>query len=227
MAIPISDVHDFIRTIIKKNRGGFVSPNDIDRAVNRGVSDFISAVITKFKRTGKFEYDHLLVKRASFTVSAGSGGIQAMPTDYIEALTIYHNDANGTLIEGTIYSWDEFLEVKNSSILAPDRAFPVATIYISTAGTPTIEFAPVPVSGSYTFTLVYMRKPAKAKYTYTSPYGNISFDNTQAYVDIDLDDRYFTDIVSRALMYIGISLKDNDIASIETLKDGNQRADER
>jgi len=224
MAIPISDVHDFIRTIIKKNRGGFVSPNDIDRAVNRGVSDWLSAVITKFKRTGKFEYDHLLVKRATFTVTP-STSVQVLPADYIEGLTIYVlND--GVLTEGTLYSWDEFLEVKNSKILTPDLSYPVATIYIDTAGVPKIEFAPVPVTGTYTYTFVYMRKPAKAVYAYTTSSGNITYNPTGT-VDIDLDDRYFTDIVSRALMYIGISLKDNDIASIETLKDGNQRADER
>jgi len=224
MAIPISDVHDFIRTIIKKNRGGFVSPNDIDRAVNRGVSDWLSAVITKFKRTGKFEYDHLLVKRATFTVTP-STSVQVLPADYIEGLTIYVlND--GVLTEGTLYSWDEFLEVKNSKILTPDLSYPVATIYIDSAGVPKIEFAPVPVTGSYTYTFVYMRKPAKAVYAYTTSSGNITYNQTGT-VDIDLDDRYFTDIVSRALMYIGISLKDNDIASIETLKDGNQRADER
>lgn len=224
MAIPISDVHDFIRTIIKKNRGGFVSPNDIDRAVNRGVSDWLSAVITKFKRTGKFEYDHLLVKRATFPVTS-STSVQVLPADYIEGLTIYVlND--GVLTEGTLYSWDEFLEVKNSKILTPDLSYPVATIYIDTAGVPKIEFAPIPVSGTYTYTFVYMRKPAKAVYAYTTSNGNITYNPTGT-VDIDLDDRYFTDIVSRALMYIGISLKDNDIASIETLKDGNQRADER
>lgn len=226
MAIPISDVHDFVRTIIKKNRGGFISPNDIDRAVNRGVSDFISAVITKFKRTGKFEYDHLLVKRASFPVTSTTS-VQALPADYVEALTVYVLNDN-VLTEGTIYSWDEFLEVKNSKILTPDLSFPIATIYIDSTGNPKIEFAPVPLSGTtYTYTLVYMRKPAKAVYTYTAPNGNITFNPSGPFVDIDLDDRYFTDIVSRALMYIGISLKDSDIASIETLKDGNQRADER
>ena len=224
MAIPISDVHDFIRTIIKKNRGGFVSPNDIDRAVNRGVSDWLSAVIYKFKRTGKFEFDHLLVKRATFSVTAGNY-VQALPSDYIEGLTIYViND--GTLIEGTIYSWDEFLEVKNSKILTPDLSYPIATIYIDTAGAPKIEFAPIPISGTYTFTLVYMRKPAKAEYKYITTNGNITYVDTNS-VNIDLDDRYFTDIVTRALMYIGISLKDNDIASIETLKDNNQKIDER
>jgi hypothetical protein len=224
MAIPISDVHDFIRTIIKKNRGGFVSPNDIDRAVNRGVSDWLSAVIYKFKRTGKFEFDHLLVKRATFSVAAGNY-VQALPSDYIEGLTIYViND--GTLIEGTIYSWDEFLEVKNSKILTPDLSYPIATIYIDTAGAPKIEFAPIPISGTYTFTLVYMRKPAKAEYKYITTNGNITYVDTGS-VNIDLDDRYFTDIVTRALMYIGISLKDNDIASIETLKDNNQKIDER
>ena len=224
MAIPISDVHDFIRTIIKKNRGGFVSPNDIDRAVNRGVSDWLSAVIYKFKRTGKFEYDHLLVKRSTFSVTAGNY-IQALPADYIEGLTIYVvND--GSLIEGTIYSWDEFYEVKNSKILTPDLAYPIATIYIDSAGLPKIEFAPIPVSGTYTYTLVYMRKPAKAEYKYITTNGNITYVDANS-VNIDLDDRYFTDIVTRALMYIGISLKDSDIASIETLKDNNQKSDER
>ena len=35
MAILIEDLHDFIRGTIKKNYGGFVSPNDIDRTINR------------------------------------------------------------------------------------------------------------------------------------------------------------------------------------------------
>jgi len=226
MAILIKDAHDFIRSIIKKNKGGFVSPGDIDLAINRGVSDWMSAVIFKYKRTGKFDYDHLFVKKKIYTVTP-STGIQAInTTDYVEALTVYAKGLDGVIREGSVYSWDSFLEIQNSSILVPDLYFSAATIFLSEAGVPSIQFAPVPTSGSYEYTLMYMRKPAKAVFNYTTSSGNITYNSTGS-VDIDLDDRYFSDIATRALMYLGISLKDGDVASTEAMKDANQLSDQR
>jgi hypothetical protein len=227
MAIAIKDAHDFIRTIIKKNKGGFVSPGDIDRAVNRGVSDWMSAVIYKYKRTGKFDYDHMFVKKKAYTVTPSTGSQDINLVDYVEALTVYMKGTDQVVREGTIYSWDEFLEIQNSSILVPDQYFPVATIFVSEAGAPTIQFQPVPLSGSYEYTLMYMRKPAKGVYAYTTDNkGSFTYNPTGS-IDIDIDDRYFTDIVTRALMYLGISLRDGDIASSEAMKDANQLADQR
>jgi hypothetical protein len=226
MAILIKDAHDFIRSIIKKNKGGFVSPGDIDIAINRGVSDWMSAVIYKYKRTGKFDYDHLFVKKKAYTVTSSTGTQAISATDYTEALTVYMKGTDQVVREGTIYSWDEFLEIQNSSILAPEPNFPVATIFLSESNVPTIQFAPVPVSGSYEYTLMYMRKPTKAVYNYTTSNGNITYNATGS-IDIDIDDRYFSDIATRALMYLGISLKDGDVASTEAAKDANQKQDER
>lgn len=226
MAILIKDAHDFIRSIIKKNKGGFVSPGDIDIAINRGVSDWMSAVIYKYKKSGKFDYDHLFVKKKTYTVTP-STGVQAInATDYVEALTVYAKGTDGVVREGTVYTWDEFLEIQNSAILIPDLFFAAATIFLSEAGVPSIQFLPVPTTGSYEYTLMYMRKPTKAVYAYTTSNGNITYNPTGS-VDIDIDDRYFSDIATRALMYLGISLKDGDVASSEAMKDNNQRSDER
>jgi hypothetical protein len=226
MAILIKDAHDFIRSIIKKNKAGFVSPGDIDIAINRGVSDWMSAVIYKYKQTGKFDYDHLFVKKKVYTVTP-STSVQAInATDYVEALTVYAKGTDGIVREGTVYSWDEFLEIQNSAILVPDLFFSAATIFLSEAGVATIQFQPVPTSGSYEYTLMYMRKPAKAVFAYTTSSGNITYNPTGS-VDIDIDDRYFSDIATRALMYLGISLKDADIASTEAMKDNNQLSDQR
>jgi hypothetical protein len=233
MAISINDAHQFIRQLLKKNKGGFVPPADIDRAINRGVSDWLSAVINKYHRTGKFEYDHLLVKRANFTVtpSTGTQSLLTNASDYIEGLTIYITANGGNQVEGTIYSWDEFLELQNSSILAPDTSFPAATIYIVSEGgvdVPKIQFSPVPPSGSYTYTLVYLREPAPAVYAFTfnSSTGETAF-NPSGSVDIDVSDRYYTDIITRALMYLGITIRDADIVGIEGLMDANQTQDEK
>lgn len=229
MAIAIKDAHDFIRMQIKKNKMGFISPEDIDRAINRGVSDWMSAVVYKYKKTGKYSYDHLFVKRKAYTVNSGNAGLLDIPADYTEALTVYVKN-NGIQTEGTIYSWDEFLEIQNSNILAPVLAYPAATIYVSEAGTPKIQFAPTPLSAGtdYEFTLVYMRKPASAvyKYTVSGTTGTIAY-NPSGSVDIDIDDRYFSDVLTRALMYLGISLGDANTASTEQIKDNNQKVDER
>jgi hypothetical protein len=225
--ILMKDAHDFIRMQIKKNKMGFVSPEDIDRAINRGVSDWMSAVVFKYKRTGKYEYDHLLVKRVPITVTVASGGIMDVPADYAEALTIYV-DNGGVQTEGTIYSWDEFLEFQNSKILAPSLSYPIATIFMNDQTVPKVQFSPVPTTGTYSYTLVYMRKPTKGTFGYTvnSSTGTIVY-NSGTTTNLDLDDRYFSDIVTRALMYLGISLGDTNTASTEQLKDINQKNDER
>ena len=230
MAIAIKDAHDFIRSIIKKNKGGFVSPGDIDIAINRGVSDWMNAALYKFQRTGKFEYDHLLVKKKIFTVSSTTSVQSIAQDDYVQGLTIFIKDGTASTKEGTIYDWDRFLEIKNSAILAPNTLYPAATIFVqeeSSANVPKIEFAPVPLgSATYDYTLVYMRRPKKAVYAFTTSGGNFTYNPTGS-VDIDIDERYFSDIATRALMYLGISLKDADVASTEAMKDNNQKIDER
>lgn len=229
MAILIKDAHDFIRMQIKKNKMGFISPEDIDRAINRGVSDWMSAIVYKYKHTGKYSYDHLFVKRKAYTVNTTNAGLMDMPTDYTEALTVYVAN-NGVLTEGSIYSWDEFLEIQNSNILAPVLAFPAATVYVSEAGSAKIQFKPTPPAAGtdYAFTLVYMRKPVAGvyKYTVSGTTGTIAYVDSGS-VNLDIDDRYFSDIVTRALMYLGISLGDSNTASTEQLKDNNQRVDEQ
>jgi len=227
--IAIKDAHDFIRSIIKKNKGGFVSPADVDIAINRGVSDWMNATLIKYKGTGRFDFDHLLVKKKIFTVSSSTSTQSIAQDDYVQSLTIYLRD--GTNIkEGRIFNWDRFLEAKNSLILPPTLNDPIATVFVSeesSINVPKIEFAPVPAAGTtYEYTLVYMRRPKKGVFAYTTSSGNFTYNPTGS-VDIDIDERYFSDITTRALMYLGISLKDADVASTEAMRDANQINDQR
>ena len=227
--IAIKDAHDFIRSIIKKNKGGFVSPSDLDMALNRSSADWTNAALVKYQSTGMFDYDHLLVKKKTFTVGSSTSIQSIGQDDYVQGLTIYIKDGANTQ-EGRIYNWDKFLEVKNSVIIPPTLSDPIATIYVaeeSSVNVPKIEFAPVPPSGTtYEYILIYMRRPKKGVYAFTTSGGNFTYNPTGS-VDIDIDERYFSDIVTRALMYLGVSLKDGDVASVEAMRDNNQRLDER
>jgi hypothetical protein len=225
MAVSINEAHKFIRSILKKNKGGFASPADIDMYLNRAVSDWISAIVFKFKRTKHFDYDHLLTKRTSFTVASDTG-IQSLPADYLEGLTVYIT-VSGNLIEGTLYNWDQFLEVTNSKIITPTPSYPAATIFLDSTNAPKIQFAPVPVSGTYTYTLVYVKKPDTAAYKYTTDgSGNITYTSSGS-VDLDISDRFLGDIYARALMYLGVTLENPLLIQTEQVKDANQKNDER
>lgn len=224
MAVSINEAHKFIRSILKKNKGGFASPADIDMYLNRAVSDWISAVVFKFKKTKHFDYDHLLTKRTSFTVGS-STGIQSLPADYLEGLTVYIT-VDGNLIEGTLYNWDQFLEVTNSKIITPSTSYPAATIYLDSTNAPKIQFSPVPVSGNYAYTLVYVKKPDVAVYAYTTSNGNITYTSSGS-VDLDISDRFLGDIYARTLMYLGVTLENPVLIQTEQIKDGNQKNDER
>lgn len=224
MAVSINEAHQFIRGLLKKNKSGFVSPQDIDRYLNRAVNDWISSIVFNYKKTKKFDYDHLLTKKATFNVTS-STSIQDLPADYIEGLTVYVQN-NGIDKEGTLYNWDEFLEVINSSILAPDLDYPVATIYLDSTGTAKIQFAPVPTSGTYVYTLIYIRKPVDAVFNYTTSNGNITYNSTGS-VDLDISDRFIGDIYARTLLYLGITLENPVLIQAEQIKDANSRNDER
>ncbi len=224
MAVSINEAHKFIRSIIKKNKGGFISPGDIDMYLNRAVSDWFSSIVFKFKKTKKFDYDHLLAKRYAFSVSS-STGTQQLPTDYLEGLTIYIN-TTGSPIEGSIYNWDEFLEVTNSKIITPTVGYPAATIYLDSSNVAQIQFTPVPVSGTYDYTLVYVKKPNVAVYVYTTSSGNITFTSSGS-VDLDISDRFLGDIYTRTLLYLGITLEDSLYAQTEQIRDANQSNDEK
>jgi hypothetical protein len=223
MAVSIEEAHKFIRSILKKNRAGFVSPQDIDLYLNRAVSDWISAIVFKYKKTKKFDYDHLLTKRIDFSVVAGSG-IMNLPADYLEGLTIYIT--NGNLVEGTLYNWDEFLEVTNSKIITPSISYPAATIFLDSANAAKIQFAPVPVSGTYVYTLVYVKKPTTAVFNFTTSNGNITYAGGGS-VDLDISDRFLGDIYARTLMYLGVTLDSPILLQTEQIKDANQSNDER
>ena len=224
MAVSIEEAHKFIRSILKKNRAGFVSPQDIDLYLNRAISDWISAIVFKYKKTKKFDYDHLLTKRTSFSVGS-STGTQNLPADYLEGLTVYLT-VSGNLVEGTLYNWDEFLEITNSKILTPSTSYPAATIFMDSANAAKIQFAPVPVSGTLDYTLVYVKKPTTAVFNFTTSSGNITYAGGGS-VDLDISDRFLGDIYARTLMYLGVTLDSPILLQTEQIKDANQSNDER
>jgi hypothetical protein len=228
MAILIEDLHDFIRGTIKKNYGGFVSPNDIDRAINRAQFDLFDQLVKNYKKTELFDYDHIFLKQSNFSITSSDNGVKSLSSidsSFIEAITFYYKDSSNNLHEGNLMKWDSFIDRKNSSIVPPvintstSDFKPIATIYDGQ-----IEVAPRPSSGTYNFVLLYFKKPTNGVYGYTESNGVITQVQSDS-TDLDWDERSFSDIVNRALTYLGFPIKDAEIIQAESIIDNNQVRD--
>ena len=228
MAILIEDLHDFIRGTIKKNYGGFVSPNDIDRAINRAQFDLFDQLVKNYKKTELFDYDHIFLKQSNFSITNSDNGVKSLSSidsSFIEAITFYYKDSSNNLHEGNLMKWDSFIDRKNSTIVPPiintatSEYKPIATIYDGK-----IQVAPRPSSGTYNFVLLYFKKPTNGVYGYTESNGVIT-QNQGTSTDLDWDQRSFSDIVNRALTYLGFPIKDAEIIQAESIIDNNQVRD--
>ena len=51
--IAINDIHEFIKGLLKQNYGGFLSPEDIDRAVHSSSIDLFNQLIKEARETEK------------------------------------------------------------------------------------------------------------------------------------------------------------------------------
>jgi hypothetical protein len=229
--IPITDVHEFIRGTLKKNYGAFVSPGDIDRAVNRAQYDLFDQLVDNYRKSKEFEYDHLFLSRETITLSSVNNGVKVLPSDYSSAVGFYFKDSSNNLHEGELLKWDEFLDRKSSAIAPPtvetsstdDTIRPIATIFWD--GLEKIEFAPRPTDETYTFILVYFREPQDAEFVYTESNGVITAAPFGAQTNLQWDKRQFSDIVTRALMYLGFPIKDGQAIQLEAVRDSNQLRD--
>lgn len=231
MAISIVDVHEFIRGTLKKNYGAFVSPGDIDRAVNRAQFDLFDKLVDNYRDSDEFEYDHLFLKRVSVSLASSDNGIKVLPSDYSSAVGFYFQDDSNNLYEGELMKWDTFLDRKNSAIAPPtvatsatdDTIKPIATIY-NNGTDKVIEFAPRPSSGTYTFVILYFKEPVEAELLFTPSNGTIVV-SSSGHTDLEWDKRAFSDIVTRALMYLGFPIKDGQAIQLEAVRDSNQLRD--
>lgn len=223
--IAIETLHDFIRGTIKQNYGGFISPADIDRAINRASFDLFDEVVDNYKYGDEFEFDHLFLKRGDLSLAVLDSGVKNLPSDYVEAVGFYYKDSSANLHEGNLLKWKSYIDRRNSQLVPPvindstSEYKPIATIYDGK-----IEFSPRPSSGTYNFVLVYFTEPTEGIYGFTESNGVITF-NDGTSTDLDWDKRYFTDIATRALTYLGFPIRDAQTIQTETVIDNNRRVD--
>jgi hypothetical protein len=201
MPIPINYIHDYIRGILKKNTSGFLSPEDIDRALNNACIDVLRDIIEDYKaRVTVFSGDQSMLFFHSFS---GEASERTLPSDVFEVANILIGDFEGDLLDYT-----EFNDRQQSVILPPSVTRPIGTIFND--GVAKIKILP----SSTTHKIKYWKIPVLCKYAYTETTG-IPFYNPTGSVNIEFPMTYYTRILTKALVYLSPSSKNQDSATLE------------
>ena len=201
MAISISLLHNDIRSQIKKHNSAFVSPSDIDFAINKSQYDVLDLIIAEYEAGGKrSSADQDLLKLHLFS---GTAEERSLPSDVYKLSTVFLSDSEGDILDDK-----RFNDRLNSIIIPPSASRPIATVYND--GASKIRIVP----SASTHRIKYWVVPVVAKYNFTQTDGVITYNPTGS-VDVAFPMSEYTKILNRTLFYLGIPSVNADVANLE------------
>jgi hypothetical protein len=199
----IEKAHKIIRDTIRKTLGSYVDPEQIDRALNRGLTDYISEILNQGVNAKPISLTRY-VKSVPVT--------NQIPDDFFKEITVL-SVADDTRYEGEILTEQEFYDRKNSKLVGPETEHPIARMYSDTEGQ---KIEVLPEGGNYL--LSYYREPIECKFAYTTPDNRTIVYDPDNSVDLDCNVLALSDVISRALLYLGVSLEAQNLILEEKAK---------
>lgn len=201
MAIGISLIHNDVRSQIKKYNSAFVSPTDIDNAVNKAQYDILDLIIAEYESGQKrSSADQEMLKLHAFS---GDATERALPSDVYKASTVFFGDYEGDILD------DKHFNARvNSTIIPPSTTRPIATIYND--GAAKIRILPT----GTTHKLKYWLNPTIAVYNFTQTDGVITYNPTGS-VSVVFPMSEYSRLLNRTLFYLGIPSENVGAATLE------------
>jgi len=202
VAIPISDIHDDIRSQLKKYNSAFVSPGDIDIAINKSQKDVLDRIIAEYE-SGKTRSsaDQELLKLHNFS---GDATERTLPSDIYKLSVVLLGDKEGDILDDK-----HFNDRMNSVIIPPSTDRCIATVY-NDSGTAKIRILPT----ATTHKIKYWKDPVDAAYAFTQTDGIITYNPTGS-VDVAFPMSEYSRLLARTLKYLGIPAVNADAANLE------------
>lgn len=199
--INVETIHNDIRSMLKKYNSYFLSPENIDIAINKAKIDVLQATVTAYEESSnRFMGDQELLVIYPFT---GVGSERTLPDDVFKVSVVLMDDNEGDLLDSSTFNGR-----LKSSIIPPTVLRPIATVYNDNGK----KIRILPSGDGHK--IKYWKIPVDCKYNYTVTNGNVSFNPTGS-VNLGMPMSSYTDIVNRTLTYLSPAAKDVDAANLE------------
>lgn len=220
----INQVHQYIDFIVKKtNAGGYISPSEKDMVLNRAQIQYFNKL---YGNQNDYRYDrpvpkisYAVTEKISNSLSPfisdvipltiDSTGKATIPTDLFQTVALTKT-INGIESEITRVEQDRVANNLTSYYDAPDTNFPIYS-QLKTK----FQFYPKNLA---TANLIYLKQPADMVWGYTTSGSGRPVYNSATSVQPEWKDMDMNEIIYLALSYIGVNLKDPEVAQFANVK---------
>lgn len=214
----ISEIHDFIDEITSKERGGFNTPAEKDRALGRAsmtifeyyrkgyaVSIEAKEALSPFRR----KYDYTTNGTGEISISTGFDFVHLL------AMDVMRNDPDtpsgfdaDRRYDVTFPNEDELAKRKNSQTNPPTRTAPIADI----VGIGWYNLFPQVVHAG---TIYYLKQPSTPVFGYTQV-GRVITYVPGTSTQLEWSEPYLNSVIFLAIRYLGVNLSNEYLVNILT-----------
>lgn len=220
--------HDTIDLILRKNQGGFMSPEEKDLAINRAQAEVFYEYKPQYGESQQVN-DVLLPFKGeqTFDPAASVGGLVTLNPDYVNLLsveTIVTDNAGTHYIPVEIMGEDEVSQRKSSALIPLTVYYPIGLLKSAstTGGRKRLQLYPAQTASGVIY---YLRKPQEVQFVYTIPAPHqISYDQGNS-KQLEWDDRGCEKVLYKTLQLLGMSTGDVQSVQFSQAKEaqnGNQ-----
>lgn len=194
MAKAIKTIHDRINLALKKGATGYVSPAKIDEEIYAEMLNIWNGYLPKLGETMRISsYMSPFKESETVTLALGIGTITGDYPTQVE-------DNNG--IEIDILSDADWSGRVNHPIKLPETGYAIGRI-----DNKTLTVLPNDTPSAKVYSL---KRPVKPVYAYTTVSGRFVYDDASS-VDVEFDVELHDQIVSKVLLNLGLSLREDDV----------------
>ncbi len=221
----IKETHDWIRFLLDKNKEGYHSHEEIDRALDMAGLDVFNDYFGNPKMhvpiSGYGEHQAVnkvlspFKEALEFTNVDTVDGILALPVDFVQPIAAYTTIYSNTLQRSITrpvqpINEDELVKRLESQMIPVNTSNPIAVYNKDNMQL----YPPVPQAGK----LFYFRRPAKPHYAYTMV-NRVETHDPGTSVDPEWDDTSMVSVVAKALIYLGANLSSEMAIQFGDMKD--------
>ena len=199
----IWDIYQSILFIVDKARNGYVSPEDVSRALDMSQQAIFQKYVALLREGSQMADEALIPFNKKVVVASDPSGLISYPNDF-GFLTQLYKPTNGEyiIVEQMLHSE---LEYYTGSVLDPVSLFKPKCVVEGTG----IQLYPRKPN---TVELHYLSRPQQPVIGYTVT-GNEAIYDPGASTQLEFNPNYWTEILQGALAYVGLNLKDQQLVN--------------
>lgn len=201
MARSLDDIYNFMRYVVRKERGVFLTTDEAMSALDNGQMDAYKEYFSLYGQN-QIVHDAIRPFRIYYNFTSDSSGFVTFPDGYLDLLGQPFTVTGSTVNRIEFVNEDELAFALTSQLRAVTNSYPIA---VDTND----GFSIYPQQTQIGY-LWYLRRPDTPAYAVIESGRVITYDAANS-VQLEWGDQYINNIVAKALFYVGVNMNEEGV----------------